>query len=415
MYAPESMHPPSFRCIYSSLTPDCFGLLDDTTAPAHVIMAAIGGRISSKITVCTLCNSAIGREAEEILVADFDILRNLLNIQKTQGRQRQPPALRRVDSPIGTIDILPGGRASQAPKVTLQPDEEGAFTIEGTDLQQVVRRLMHLLRERGISPAADIRAYLRLCQSSHEMRPQQTMLKGSMGGDAQRRAVAKIGFEFLALCRQADIYDDRLDPVRRFVRLGEPSDCTAWDAQNQPTLPFHADELGPAYHSIAVWAAAKSTPLIAAVTLFGVLHWTVELAPAWWNGPFGVAHAVNPLAGRNLGNRDMTPRLVAQGWKAARSIDPEAVAAGMSKLLQHWQDEQRKQAVKAAVERLMTEIADGSDTLDGEQVQLLFSRAADWAAHYYVGMPWQTSLDMEQIIRQVEQEYPAFCAALNRC
>lgn len=366
------------------------------------------------ITACTPCNNAIGRDAEMPLMADLEILRNLLNVQKTTGRQRQPPTLRGVSSPVGSLDVLPGGQLARSSKTMLRSEKEGGFTIEGPDSQQVVHRLMHYLRELGVKPTDDIRSKLHLNQSNLEITFPQIILQGGIGGEAQMRAIAKIGFEFFAMHRREEIHDARLDRVRRFVRLGESDDCAAWDAQNQPDLPFDADELGPAYHSIVVWAAAESAPLVAAITLFGVLHWTVELARSWWCGPFGFAHAVDPLRGNNLGDRAVIPLPLAPGWKAARFTDGDRIMDGLNKLQQYWRTQQRDQMIHAAVTRIMADAADGGDSIEGERLQRMFNRLADWMAHYQLGVPLRTSEDVEETIRQVEKEYPAFCAKLEQ-
>jgi hypothetical protein len=163
-----------------------------------------------------------------------------------------------------------------------------------------------------------------------------------------------------------------------------------------------------------VWATAVGAPLAAAVTLFGVLHWTVELAPLWWGNPFGIAHAVDPLEGRNLGDRIVTPLLLEPGWKAGRGAERDALVIGLNKLRRHWEKQQRNRAVDLAIDRIMAEVADGNDTIEGDRIPILINRLAEWTSHYYLRLSMRTDLDPEETLRRVEQEYPAFCTALDR-
>ncbi len=289
---------PTNVCIF------CPSPLDENTRPEHVIASAIGGRLMSSEIVCNTCNGELGRQVDKPLADDTEQLRYFLRIRRGD---RDPPPSIRAGSEHGPVMLRPDGPAEPArSNADAAPTDEGfQISVSGKDESVVVDRMVHKLRELGVKSVEEIEKRFSFASyvNSHKPFKHVIMLKTSIGGDANFRAIGKAAFELLALRQRVAIHDGRFDEVRKFVRHGMPSDCTMWDYVNGPPLPFEEAALGPAYHSVLVWAH-PGQPALGAVTLFGGLRFTTRLCEAWWGDAFAVAHAVNPTeASRSRSSR----------------------------------------------------------------------------------------------------------------
>src|SRR5580698_9404399 len=78
-------------------------VLDEHTAPEHVMHDAFGGRKKTTRVICTDCNNTFGGGIDKVLTGQFEIIRNLFQMKSGSGGTA--PMLRKVKAGSQTINV----------------------------------------------------------------------------------------------------------------------------------------------------------------------------------------------------------------------------------------------------------------------------------------------------------------------
>src|SRR5918993_2201587 len=92
---------PTAKCLF------CENDLDFSTKPEHVLLNALGGRMTTTRAICSDCNNLFGRGIDKALTAQVDVIRNLLQMQS--GTRKPPPTLKGVASENEKLRIAEDG------------------------------------------------------------------------------------------------------------------------------------------------------------------------------------------------------------------------------------------------------------------------------------------------------------------
>lgn len=398
-----------YRCIF------CNSSLDAKTKPEHIIPCSIGGRKTSRTIVCSQCNADLGNEVDEPFAKSFELLRNQLNIES--GSKRPPPILKNIRHGDTKICLLPGGVPQLAePEMDVA---EGHFHISVGDADRSLELVMHMLRKNGVKPGEDIRRRLSLSGEKESKYAEETIeTTVSVRNIHLLRGVAKMALETFSLYHRDHAHDPRLDEVRHFIIRGDASECCEWDLDTKVPLPFTSTDLGPVFHSVSVWSSGTGAPLAAGVTLFGHFTYTVVLAEAWWGEPVAVYHAVNPLAGHLACEPDITRNclntpVLASDWARQRQYRPEEAAHAYEKLGALWLKKQRDALIEKVIQKarhILEPNPEEPEFISPESLQRYFSVVADGATRDHFRLPHTETLDVDEVYRRLEEEYPRFYA-----
>jgi hypothetical protein len=89
------------KCIFceNELTPD--------TKPEHVLLSALGGRMTTRGAICSEHNNEFGGSVDKALAAQVEIIRNLLQLQT--GTKKPPPPLKNLTAGTEKISAFGDG------------------------------------------------------------------------------------------------------------------------------------------------------------------------------------------------------------------------------------------------------------------------------------------------------------------
>jgi len=285
--------------------------LSADTRPEHPILDSIGGRLKSRELFCNTCNERLGGEIDSPLAKAVETFRYLLRIRAGDGAD--PPTLRQVQTEHGPMDFGPTRVVmSKVPRLERpRANVEGVLeaTITGRSVDEAARMTAHAARMTGIKSREHLVAALQV-SGNMAVQPQPFTkpieLNLNLAGVAQMRSIAKAALGVFAMAEPDSARSRDLDDFRRFVSAGDHAEERArWTINPLPPLGFTNAELGDFPHVVAVWAHNRG-PLVARVTLFGYLHFAVRMADTWPTS-LGIAHALDPLEGRNLDIRRLSP------------------------------------------------------------------------------------------------------------
>lgn len=281
----------TFECIY------CGGTFRvDAMSPAHVMMKGIGGRITSRWSVCTDCNHET-QPAEDYLISAFRPFAARLGSYKGDG-DPVPPDRVRVPG-HGEVEVWQGvvktRRSDTTPVI-----ENGTkrVTFHGAERERVVKQFVDMMYRDGHTPAD-----LRSTRGSFEFGdprtdpvPQAGDIKIELSGILPSQALVKMALELIAYHDASLARRPELRAVREFVLNGQPSAC-------HPVLEIEAPTRGPLSHdepifanTIEVWTAADNgdVHLIGRVTLYGFFTFSFTLSPQWRGPGFATRYYVDP-------------------------------------------------------------------------------------------------------------------------
>jgi hypothetical protein len=74
----------------------CPAELDGPTKPEHILLNALGGRKTTKKTICSACNNTFGGTIDDVLTSQVTALRNLLQLESGSGKAA--PTLKNVQA-----------------------------------------------------------------------------------------------------------------------------------------------------------------------------------------------------------------------------------------------------------------------------------------------------------------------------
>lgn len=391
-------------------------LLSEKTKPEHPIHNALGGRLESRELLCDTCNGELGSTIDKQLVNDFLWIRNGLEIRS--GRRQAPPPIRGVDSPIGKILLNPGWKPQRARTERIQQTDKN-FRIIAHDSEQGVDAIVNYLRSKGISTVEEFRAKFQLAAKDVHGRLPTAHIDVAIGGPGPSRAIAKIAFEYLAYVNPEIAHDSAFDTVRTYIRVPfdkptHTNDEPAFIDFSTP-LPLSKRNFPNAKvlpcHSVSIWTAqvGGEVSLIAAVILFGLFRWTVELASKWSGAPIAHAYALNPMTGEAV--TCQLPRSIALplSWKSSRKLDQETIGGQIWKaklMCEHYQEQKAhyELLMQCSREVLGIEEIPGDRLLtvaEQESINALYNQRQERFKEDYRR---EEPRDMQELIAEIERQ-----------
>ncbi len=110
------------KCIF------CWKNLKENETPEHILISALGGRVTTKNVICAECNNFLGSTCDKKIAEIFVPFRNMLNVQK--GRKQSPPTIKKLHTDKGFIDLDPGMVPTLRKKpLEITERENGGWTI----------------------------------------------------------------------------------------------------------------------------------------------------------------------------------------------------------------------------------------------------------------------------------------------
>lgn len=322
----------------------------------HVVLDSLGGRLVSKSLLDKSTNDRFGSTIDAAVADVLLPVRALLDAKAADGRSA--PTLRGVTAADGQkFNLLAGGKPEMAaPKVQVQETDKGVSVCgQVRGMGEAKRLLARKLAEHGIKPEAIERG----ARSVEEHVP---MLHFDLQfGPAAWRGILKMACNLLAHGHPSVFLDAAFDPVRKLVLQGEGD---PWDFLAFNTSPVDISSegagLGAVDHLVIVQGDAVTGSVHAFVALYGHLQFVLRLGVTPLESSFVTSYRVDQLGGCD--RLDAAPDIAIGLPLFTRYSELEyprwleSMGAGMRKLMPVVMAKQREHAVRAMVEKSMTEV-----------------------------------------------------------
>lgn len=341
----------------------------DPKKPEHILLNALGGKKTSKISLCSDCNNVFGAGPDKELAESVLVLRNIANLPS--GKNRPPPTIRRVEASGVTYDLGPGGLPVLRPECRLHDDGE-VVSISARDEEHLDQLLAALMVKRDV-PEEKQEAL------ADHFKKQVTRTIGcapaaphslSLGSELTQRSMMKACLVLWAECiGNHELKNARYDDARNFALTGEvpPTQNSApfTQADGRPVAGFE-DRFGINPNLIWVGSDAEGR-VLGYYRLYNAVGWSFELA----------VDGAPPNRERSLISNPFTPSQNETGEMKQACIDFQWVRHALNgdfketyKKAQHAIGELLRQAYEAShekeLENLLSEALEASGLKEGD-------------------------------------------------
>lgn len=279
------------KCIF------CENELAADTKPEHVLLAALGGKKSSRRIICSSCNNDFGNVIDKALTDQVVVVRSLLCLPSGDGRPA--PALKKVQAGEDVINVFGDGKLELSKPFEASRNEDGTYavSIKAGSPEEFERNIGHIASMLGTTEqhimdqirAGGVKLIAR--------RPGVIQHSLSFGGPVANRSIAKSCLElWTTVVGNDEVLSPPYEDTRRFVQLGDEAYASSridLDSRYLPIVDQLKTEFGNFFNLIYV-ASDERGQVIGHFTLYNLIAWQVVLAEQGGSPNRNVALISNP-------------------------------------------------------------------------------------------------------------------------
>ena len=277
----------------------CGTLLDGQTKPEHVLLDALGGRKTTTQIICSKCNSTFGGGIDKILAEQFQVVRNLLQLESGTGR----PAPTRKKVRVGTdvVNIHGDGTLELASKpftLSVLPDGGIDVQITARSLEHFEQLIPHIAAAVGVSEE-EFRSQLPFEKFRYiQRRPGMANESFSFGGHEAFRSAAKaclilwalkVGRDEVSSLYYAHARDFVVSGSEDFLRSRTALDARLVDITGEMRAAY-----GPIFNLIYIRSNSEGR-VVAHFTFYNIIGFQIVLAESGGLADKFVALVSNPI------------------------------------------------------------------------------------------------------------------------
>ncbi|MGY4253399.1 hypothetical protein ACVI1L_000467 [Bradyrhizobium sp. USDA 4516] len=262
----------------------CDGELGPETKPEHILLNAVGGRMTTTQVGCSDCNNVFGSGIDKAFADQVTEIRNLLQLKSGTGRAA--PSLRNVKAGDQVLNLGGDGRIDLVRKpFTTSKNADGsvAISVNARSAEELEKLIPHIAASIQM-PEERLREQIGASIGSIiEQRPNTIHFPLSFGGVDAFRSAAKSCLVLWAVCAgNKEVHGEPYRAARDFVmRGGQASYLSSMklDTRLLPILDQVKTAYGPMFNLIHVQSDATGR-VIGHFTLYNLIAFQVVLAVA---------------------------------------------------------------------------------------------------------------------------------------
>ncbi len=264
----------------------CCEPIPEKTKPEHILLSALGGRMTVRSVICPDCNHKMGIGPDQDLANSVATLRNSANLKSGNGKDA--PWIKGMNSKEHRFDLSPGMQPIMRPRKPLSVENDGnGFTIKIDAYSEI--QADHLLtaaakkiaKSLGHENDAIIQAIkadiaknrvstLQLAPTIHHQL--------QFGTGQSQQAMAKATLVLWAkLVGNEEVLASRYDSIRNYIINGDAVECV----ENKTKLDTRAlQKTDPKYgtNPNLIWAGSNSQGRVFGYfRLYGAIGWRVSI------------------------------------------------------------------------------------------------------------------------------------------
>lgn len=382
----------------------CPSELDETTEPEHILLNALGGRITTKDAICSTCNHRFGETIDDALASSVMSIRNFFHLKSGSGNQA--PTLRGVQAGAQKINVKGDGRLELVDKpFTVEDLGDGRWnlqiSLDAANFEEDLRRLIPHMAAKLKITEDQLRQLLsgaRPSLISHRPDTAEHML--ALGGPDVLGSIVKASLVLWStLVGNDEVKGEHYAAARRFVAEGDESfnlDHVRLDSRIFDNVEKMKAEFGPLFNFIYVRSNDVGR-VIGHFTLYNMVAWQFTLAESGGTPNLKIALISNPEEPSRRSNCAADEFDIPFAWLATPDYSLEQAKARMDDMIKSYYDSNRETPVHLIMEECCKTLGIAPDEpLSAEKAEELKMLATYRLGHYGFGLPYVETITAEQ-------------------
>lgn len=281
------------RCIF------CNNELTVNTKPEHILPSALGGRMTTRMAICSDHNNDFGGTIDQALAKQVAVIRNMLQLES--GTKNPPPALPRIMAGSQKVSFGSDGRPKlESPPFIIKELGDGKYDVQiMVESEEELHRILPHLAAKLKIPVEQLKQQMLAGTAAFvEKRPDTVHHDLSFGSEDTLRSIAKSCLVLLATKVGSDaLKTDPFAEVRNFVLSGSSEfykNRVRLDARALPCTGELEQKFGDFFNLIYVRSDANGR-VIGHFTLYNAMSWQIVLAETDGPQDAKIALVSNPL------------------------------------------------------------------------------------------------------------------------
>lgn len=385
----------------------CGGKLDENTTPEHVLLNALGGRMTTKQVDCSECNNLFGGGIDKAFADQVTELRNLLQLESGSGRTA--PSLKKVKAGDQILNLSGDGRIDLVTKpFTIDKNADGTarVNVHARSIEEIDRLIPHIAALLKMPEAVLRHQMSDAAGSVTEQRPNTIHFPLSFGGpDAFRSAVKSCLALWTTCVGNEELHREPYQAMRDFVIRGDDGlyrSHMKLDTRQSPQADAIKQTYGPIFNSIYVRSDAAGR-VIGHFTLYNIVGFQAVLAEAGGTPDRQIALLSDP---RSPETRSTTTDLdVAFAWLENPQYELTDAKQRVADFVTYYAESGRSEEFG----RIIEDVLKKNGIQKGEQVPValahqLGAEMAERIAKHQFGLPHIEELSLEQLRASTRSE-----------
>lgn len=386
------------RCLF------CQAVLDGITKPEHVLLKALGGRMTTKKAICSAHNNIFGGTIDDELTSQVMALRNLLQLESGTGRAA--PTLRNVQAGEYVINIKGDGTLEGVAKpFTIEDLPDGAFNvhIQARSEEHLAELIPHIAKAIR-KPEEEVRALIAAAEGTVvSQRPGVVQHKFAFGGPGPIRSMVKAALVLWSTrVGNDEVRGGRYAAARNFVVKGDADfnfNRTHLDSRFFVEVERMKARYGPIFNLIYV-RSDDTGRVIGHFTLYNLVAWQLTLAEAGGVPNTKIALISNPLKPGDWTGKAAEQFDVPFVWLDSPDYTDEMVRSKQrldAALRYYFETNAPKENARLIEEALQELGIKPGDPIPRERASEISALIADKVTCHYMGLPYERRLSPERM------------------
>lgn len=386
--------------------------LNTKTKPEHILLDALGGRMTTRLAICSDCNNRFGGSIDDILASQVLAFRNLMQLKSGSGDPA--PMLKNIQAGHQRVNIMGNGEIQPIQKpFTVEELEDGRWNVQinARSEEEIVRFIPNIAAKLRISEEI-LRAQISAASATKiSKRPDTVQHQLRVGGPDAIRSMIKSGLILWStLVGNTEVRGLPYEAARNFVANG--NDQFVRDFSRLDSRPFtELDEITKAYGKLFNLIYVRSDAegrVIGHFTLYNIWAWQFTLAEAGGKPNAKIALISDPLNPSRWSKKAADEFDIPFEWLKNPDFSDEFVRSKEridAALRLHFEIENPK-AVRLIVDECLRDLKISAENpIPPERMREISNKVAERFALHFLNLPYKENITPEQIA-EILRKYP---------
>lgn len=385
----------------------CDALLDRGNKPEHILLDALGGRMTTRLAICSECNNIFGNTIDKELASQVAQIRNLMHFKSGSGDP--PPTIRNIQSGNDRLTVYGDGemRLQRKPfEVQELGDGKWNVSINVSTHDELERIIPHIAAKLKI-PESKLREQLAGANVSLiEQRPEVIRLMNGLGGPEAIRSIVKAGLVLWStLTGNDELKSAPFDAARNFVLNGDDAFLhanTDIDSRIHEDVERMKSGYGPLFNLLYLRSDDKGR-VVGHFTLYNLLGWHFTLAQAGGSPNKKLALISNPETPAIWSNVAAEQFDVSFAWLCKPDYPDDFVRAQsrFSAMMERYFELAAPKAREAIVEDCFSQLQlEPNAPIPLEKAQILSKMIAERVTAHTFGLKHEEKMTFDELLKR---------------